>query len=200
MARRRSLRRYKRLLTWLFTAAFMIGLIVLVVAAMNRGYDTFVKSTHTLKHYATVTEACEKYDVPPSLAYAIIRTESGFDPKAQSRVDARGLMQVTESGLAWIHQRSDEFDDVTVDKLYDPDINIRCGVYVLSLLRQEFDDDATVAAAYNAGIGTVWEWLENDAYSDDGKTLHTIPYDETRSYVKRVATSRKIYQKYYHLA
>lgn len=200
MARRRSRRRYKPLLTLLFSVAFVVGLIALVIAALSRGYDAFVKSTHTLEHYATVTQACEQYDVPPSLAYAIIRTESGFDPNAQSRVDARGLMQVTQTGLDWIKLRSNEFDDVTVDQLYDPDINIRCGVYMLSLLRQEFEHDDTVVAAYNAGIGKVGEWLTDPAYSSDGKTLHTIPYEETRKYVKRVNSSRTIYQNYYQLA
>ncbi|MBR5134763.1 MAG: lytic transglycosylase domain-containing protein [Clostridia bacterium] len=196
----RTRRRFRRRLgKLLFALVLIAGLALLVFKALDRGYDVYVESTYTLEHYETVEAACEQYGVPMSLAYAIIRTESGFDETAHSTADAYGLMQMTQTGLDWIRQRSDEFDDVTVDDLYDPQTNIRCGVYYLSLLRAEFENDDTVAAAYNAGIGKVWAWLDDPACSDDGKTLHTIPYKETRTYVKRVASSRALYQEYYHL-
>ena len=60
----------------------------------------------------------------------------------------------------------------------------------------EFDNKNTLAA-YNAGIGTVKNWLANEDFSTDGKTLHTIPYKETADFVTRVTTYQQIYQLLY---
>lgn len=191
-------RRHRRL----YAAAsivFLIGLAVLLFFGLRGGYDTYIRSTYELEHSDVVMQACEDFGMTPSLVYGIIRTESGFDERAHSVADARGLMQVTQTGLEWAQIRTDEFDNVTVNDLYDPVINIRCGVYLLSLLFEEFDSEQAVIAAYNAGIGNVEEWLTDPAYSDDGITLHTVPFEETRNYIKRVTSSKGIYQQFYQI-
>lgn len=200
--RKTSKRRRKRRARGLWVAAsivLLLGLAVLLFFGLRGGYDTYVRSNYELEHYDTVMQACEDFGMPPSLVYGVIRTESGFDERAHSVADARGLMQVTQTGLEWTQIRSDEFDEVTVDDLYDPAINIRCGVFLLSLLFEEFESEQAVIAAYNAGIGNVEEWLSDTAYSDDGITLHTIPFEETRNYIKRVTSSKGIYQYYYQI-
>ena len=108
-------------------------------------------------------------------------------------------MQVTQTGLEWAQIRTDEFDKIKARDLYDPDVNIRCGVYLLSLLFEQFHSEQAVVAAYNAGIGNVEEWLEDPAYSSDGTTLHTVPFEETRHYIDRVLSSKHIYQSYYQI-
>ncbi len=194
-------RRKKRSRSLLYTLLILLtaGLVVLIVFMLGGGYDVYVKSTYKLQYYDTVSQACADFDVDEALAYAIIRTESKFDPEAHSSADARGLMQITQITLDWVQLRSDEFDHLTIDDMYDPATNIRCGVYVLSLLEEQFADEDTVVAAYNAGIGIVGEWLANPDYSHDGVTLHTIPYDETAAYVERVRSSKAIYKDYYQL-
>lgn len=182
-----------------------LGLLVLIAAvvamgfALRGGYETYVRSTYELEHYDTVMTACSDFDVDPTLVYGIIRTESGFDEQAVSSADARGLMQVTAVALDWIQLRTDEFDSCTADDLFDPVTNIRCGVYLLSLLHEQFDSEEAVIASYNAGNGKVSEWLADPAYSADGVHLDTIPYEETREYVKRVQDSKAIYRYYYHI-
>lgn len=194
----RRKRRASRL--WVaISVVILIGLAVLLFFGLRGGYDAYIRSTFELEHYDTVMGACEDFGMTPSLVYGIIRTESGFDERAHSVADARGLMQVTQTGLEWAQIRSDEFDDVTVDDLYDPAINIRCGVFLLSLLFEAFDSEQAVIAAYNAGIGNVENWLEDPAYSHDGITLHTVPYEETRNYIDRVTSSKGIYQNYYQI-
>ncbi len=197
----RRKRRNRRPSLWKIALGALVvaALAVLVFGSLRGGYDTFIRSTFTLEHYDTVMKACDDFDIQPSLVYGIMRTESGFDERAHSVADARGLMQVTQTGLEWAQIRSDEFDDVTVNDLYKPEINIRCGVYLLSLLFEQFDSEQAVIAAYNAGIGNVEDWLEDTAYSYDGITLHTVPYEETRNYIKRVTSSKGIYQKYYQI-
>ena len=176
----------------------VIGLVAIGVALFG-GYEGYVRSTFRLQYYDEVLTCAEQYGIEPSLVYGVIRTESNFDPDAHSSADAFGLMQVTESTLEWAQHRSEEFDGISAQQLFDPQVNIRCGVYVLSLLSEMFDDEDTVIAAYNAGLGNVQEWLENPAYSDDGITLHTIPFEETRHYVQRVRSAQAIYQNYYHV-
>lgn len=192
-------KRRKRTGLVLLSIAVLIGLAVLLFFGLRGGYEAYIRSTFELEHYDTVLEACDDFGMTPSLVYGIIRTESSFDERAHSVADARGLMQVTQTGLEWAQIRSDEFDEVTVDELYDPAINIRCGVFLLSLLFEEFGNEQTVIAAYNAGIGNVEGWLTDPAYSDDGITLHTIPFEETRQYVDRVTSSKGIYQTYYQI-
>ncbi len=201
-ARQSSKRRRKRRASGLWVAlsiVILLGLAVLLFFGLRGGYDAYIRSTFELEHYDTVMTACEDFGMTPSLVYGVIRTESGFNERAHSVADARGLMQVTQTGLEWAQIRSDEFDDVTVEDLYDPVINIRCGVFLLSLLFEEFDSEQAVIAAYNAGIGNVGNWLEDPAYSHDGITLHTIPYEETRNYIDRVTSSKGIYQNYYQI-
>lgn len=187
------------------TGVMILGLLILITLAvllffgLRRGYDTFIRSTFELEHFDTVMQACEDYGMTPSLVYGIIRTESGFDERAHSHADAMGLMQVTETGLEWAQIRTDEFDKIKARDLYDPDVNIRCGVYLLSLLFEQFHSEQAVVAAYNAGIGNVEEWLRNPAYSHDGITLHTVPFEETRNYIDRVESSKRIYQNYYQI-
>ncbi len=192
-------KRKKRTGLVLLSIAVLIGLAVLLFFGLRGGYEAYIRSTFELEHYDTVLEACEDFGMTPSLVYGVIRTESGFDERAHSVADARGLMQVTQTGLEWAQIRSDEFDEVTVNELYDPIVNIRCGVFLLSLLFEEFENEQTVIAAYNAGIGNVGDWLADPAYSDDGITLHTIPFEETRQYVDRVMSSKGIYQTYYQI-
>ncbi len=200
-SRRARTPRQKRLRTWWLIAstAVLAVLVVVLFFALRGGYDTYIRSTYELQYYDTVMQACRDYEVEPALVYAVIRTESGFDEKAHSSADAMGLMQVTDTALAWAQFRSDEFDDVTVEQLYEPHINIRVGVYVLSLLFEQFESEQAVIAAYNAGIGNVEEWLTDPAYSSDGVTLHTVPFEETRHYLERVTSSKAIYEDLYPL-
>lgn len=194
-------RRKKRANPLLGIVAFlmMAAVAVILVLVLRGGYHTLMRSTYELAHQETVMKACEDFDVEPALVYAIMRTESKFNENALSSAEAMGLMQVTEISLEWLQYRSDEFKAYTVDQLYDPDINIRCGVYMLNLLEEQFESEQAVIAAYNAGIGIVQEWLQDEAYSSDGVTLHTVPYDETRAYIERVQDAKAIYEDYYQL-
>ncbi len=194
-------RRKKRIhpLVYILTFLAMAAVAVVLVLVLRGGYHTLIRSTYELAHQETVMQACEEFDVEPALVYAIMRTESKFDENALSSADAMGLMQVTEISLQWLQYRSDAFKEYTVDQLYDPVVNIRCGVYMLSLLEEQFESEQAVIAAYNAGIGIVQEWLADPAYSSDGVTLHTVPYDETRAYIERVQDAKAIYENYYQL-
>jgi soluble lytic murein transglycosylase len=134
--------------------------------------------------------------VDPALVYAIMREESGYRAKVVSPVGARGLMQImmptgqrlAESmGLA-----SYEHDD-----LFEPRINIGLGSHYLAQLSKRFDGRLSAAiASYNAGPEAVSEWTLT-APEDDDEWVESIPYDQTREYVRRVLRSMHAYRVLY---
>lgn len=175
------------------------AITVLGTFLLRYGYQRYYSSVYPTQYTEDVTAASERFRVEPSLIYAIIHTESSFDPQVTSSADAKGLMQITDSTLEWALDRAGEQGKYSPEDLYDPSVNIHYGVYVLTLLEEQFDNTQTVLAAYNAGIGRVREWLGDPAYSADGVHLDTIPYPETAEYVKRVQSAQKIYQQLYNI-
>lgn len=146
--------------------------------------------------YAELVEReAEEFSLAPSLVYAVIRTESHFDPEAQSHAGARGLMQLTPDTFQWvasIYPPENGGEDIL-----DPEDNLHCGCALLRLLLDQFDTLDVSLCAYNAGMGNVSNWLAEEQYSSDGANLHTIPYPETDSYVKKVKAAMGRYQEIY---
>ncbi len=177
-------------------ALLILAFLVFAGLMMNR-------SSKLLEHWAYPTEYNEiveakakEYNVPLSVVYAVIRAESNFDPKAESWVGARGLMQVTEETHQWIDYYRGETGAVW-DDFYTPEVNVDYGCWLLSYLYKEFGEWETVYAAYNAGPNIVKKWLDNQEYSTDGITLYQIPYEETSKYREKVSSFREGYQRTY---
>lgn len=146
------------------------------------------------KYAKAVTEYSVVYGLDKDLVFALIKTESGFDPNSRSEKGATGLMQITPLTAEYISNRW--FDGEEYD-LYDCDDNLRYGCRYLAYLIEKFHGEKEALAAYNAGEGTVGEWLKYNEYSDDGISLKNIPYEETRSYVTKVLFRRKVYSIIY---
>lgn len=145
-----------------------------------------------------VKKAAAEFHVEEPLIYAVIRTESGFRPEVESSVGAQGLMQLMPSTFDWLQESLDGEITYSSDALSDPEINIRYGTYLLSVLLKQYEVRDTAIAAYNAGTSTVDGWLEDTTISPDGKTLTNIPYEETAGYVKKVDEAYEIYQNLYY--
>lgn len=194
-------RRKKRVLTPLGRVCVTLLIILLIGVMLFVGRLAIKRALnwyYPMEYSAEVDAAAEEFDVPPSLIYAVIHTESRFEPTAQSHAGAKGLMQLTDATYEWIGWRLKENTD-DKDAMLDPAVNIRYGTYLLSYLTKEFSDPRAALAAYNAGAGRVRGWLASTTHSADGVTLDTIPYEETRDYVERVNTAREYYQKTYGL-
>ncbi|MBQ8683194.1 MAG: lytic transglycosylase domain-containing protein [Clostridia bacterium] len=183
---------------WLQCAGLLLLLAVGFLLLREAGHR-LQETLYPIRYADLVEEAAATYDVPISLVYAVIHTESEFDPDAVSSAEAKGLMQLTDETYHWALHRAGLAEEYAPEDLLDPAINIRYGVYVLSLLREQFPHTETLLAAYNAGQGHVREWLADPACSADGKTLSTIPYPETETYIKRVLSAREQYQSLYDL-
>ena len=149
------------------------------------------------KYQEYVEYYADKYELDPLVLYAFIRTESNFDPKAESDVGARGLMQITEVTFDWIKSKIAPTEQLTFEDLYDPETNIRFGSYFVAYCLLKFEDLSTAAAAYHNGVTAVSELLKSEEYSSDGKTLDEFPYPQMRLYVHKITTSYQRYQEIY---
>ena len=177
-------------------AALLVCCILLALAAFF-GARTVMKLLYPVKYDDFVETYTQTSELEKSFVFAVIECESGFRPKAVSAVGARGLMQLMPETFEWLCSRTNEKHDS--DALFDPAINIRYGCMLLEILIKEFGETQTAVAAYHAGIGNVAKWLQDPAYSDDGKTLHTIPFASTDTYVKKVFKTQRVYQKLYDI-
>ena len=134
------------------------------------------------------------------MVYAIARQESQFDPRAQSGVGARGLMQMMPATAQRTARRvSTAFD---VDRLTsDPAYCAKLGQAHLGELMEDWRGSYVLAfASYNAGGGNVNKWVK--AYGDPRKAdvdmidwVERIPFYETRNYVQRVMENLHVYRQ-----
>lgn len=182
-------------------AIVCIVIVVVVVAGsafvLKKAYNNYLYSTYPIKYKEEVNAASEKYDISQALIYAVIKTESNFEPNARSHAGAVGLMQLTEDTFIWLQTFYKDENDYTFDDLADPAVNIDYGVHLLSILSDMYSDEQTMLCAYNAGLGNVDEWLQDPQYSDDGVTLKKVPFPETDNYRKIVLQNESAYHKLY---
>lgn len=167
-----------------------------LTAAGIFGYGRFLRYTHPIKYENLVERYSRENDLDKYLVYAVIKTESGFDPQAVSNVGARGLMQIMEPTFDWVKYRLGDEDSRYLD-MYDPETNIRYGCWLIGYLCREFGDVDTAMAAYHAGSGQVGEWLEDGDISADGVHLDVIPISDTAHYVSKIDRALDTYKKLY---
>ena len=147
------------------------------------------------RYEALIFRYSEEHDLDPFLVMGVIQAESSFRSEVVSPVGASGLMQIMPSTAEWLAERMGiSYEEAD---LFNPAYNIRMGTYYLRLLLNLFVHQDTALAAYNAGMGNVGGWLEQESYSYDGETLHTIPFSETREYVRRVNQYKETFRALY---
>ncbi|MBP2169676.1 soluble lytic murein transglycosylase [Erwinia toletana] len=133
--------------------------------------------------------------IPQSYAMAIARQESAWNPKARSPVGASGLMQVMPATAQHTVTKFSIPGYVNSSQLLDPQTNIQIGTQYLESVYQQFGQNRIFSsAAYNAGPSRVKTWLGNSGGRLDAVAfIETIPFSETRGYVKNVLA----YDAYY---
>ena len=179
-----------RFIKKLFTTAVTFALLV------SFGYFVVLPRVLPLEYQDMVEKYAAAYGLEKSLVNGVIFAESHFEPDAVSVAGAKGLMQVTDETGWWAAEQMGLSAD-TVD-LKDPNTNIRIGCWYLNWLLEKFDGTTeTALAGYNAGHGNVTKWLANEEMSADGITLEEIPYDETKTYVKKVQLAQLAYRFIY---
>lgn len=141
-------------------------------------------------------ESLLEKNIPLSYTLAIARQESALDATVQSPAGARGLMQLMPGTAKDSAKKIAGINYYSADQLYDPKINIQLGTYYLDHVYERFEHNRILAsAAYNAGPNRVSRWLsESNDRLDAIAFIESIPFTETRNYVKSVLVYDYIYQ------
>lgn len=187
-------RKRKRISSAKIFVIVLAATALIVFAVFYVGKTTF-KTVYPMKYADEVQKYCKEYDVPETLMFAVIRTESGYDKDAKSGAGALGLTQITPETFKWLQTKTGEkYSD---SDLFTPEISIKYGTLFYSMLLDEFGDTKTAIAAYHAGRGKVNSWLNDKKISPDGKTVQNIPSGETHNYVEKVLKAVSIYENLY---
>jgi soluble lytic murein transglycosylase len=139
---------------------------------------------------AEVEAAAAEFRLPPFLLYALLRTESAFDPAAASSAGAIGLAQLMPETAAGVASRL----KAGAPDLLDPATSIRLGAAYLRQLIDYFDGDGMKALlAYNGGMGRVRRWMKENPALETDLLLETVPLGETRDYGRKVLAAQAVY-------
>lgn len=150
-----------------------------------------------LAHTAAVSRYAAENGLSESLVYSIIRNESGFSTAIKSPAGAIGLMQLMPATAKQTANEKGEFDPL---RLTNADFNIKLGTRHFKDLLKDYDSDLIYSiAAYNAGANAVNRWKKNLKGLQKDEFIESIPYQETREYVKKVYASIGNYRQLYGL-
>jgi soluble lytic murein transglycosylase len=176
------------------------------IAKRNEMYDRAIytadKTVHihdfNLRYLAPYREAMSKHirenGLEEAWVYGLMRQESRFVTSAKSGVGASGLMQVMPSTARWIAKKLG-LKDYRESLLHQLDTNLTLGTYYMKNMLSSLDGSPVLAsAAYNAGPGRARRWRA-DKPMEGAIYTETIPFDETRDYVKKVMSNTVYYAR-----
>lgn len=136
------------------------------------------------------------HGLDPALVAGLVRQESGFNARAVSVANARGLMQVLPA-IGEEVARSLNYPVWYPALLLDPDANLQLGTAHLAAYTKQYGPLARVLAAYNAGGSRVTRWVAKAGTSDSEVFVERIPFAETRDYVRIVQRNADMYRALY---
>ncbi|NLJ38963.1 MAG: lytic transglycosylase domain-containing protein, partial [Candidatus Atribacteria bacterium] len=165
-------------------------------------YKNVWKKIYPDYYLSIIKDLSSKNSIDPYLVLAIIKAESAFELDIMSPVGAVGLMQLMPSTAAWIIEtgmnRVVDFADWNESLLMKPEINLELGITYLRYLFDYFKQKICPAiAAYNAGPGRLNEWMKGGNQSNPDSFIETIPFLETKNYIKKVINFYFLYSMIY---
>ncbi len=164
--------------------------------AINTADKTKNEHDYSLRFLApygeTVRPAAQNQSLDDAWVYGLMRQESRFITSAKSNVGASGLMQLMPATAKWVAKKIG-LRDFSQGRVNDTETNVLLGTTYMRLVMENLDNHPVLAsAAYNAGPGRAKKWradrpLEGAIYAE------TIPFSETRDYVKKVMSNAVYY-------
>lgn len=147
---------------------------------------------YPIPHREALAAASQQFGVDEAMLYALIRQESRFNAEIKSRVGATGLMQLMPATARWVAKQI-PVNNYRPALLTDPPTNVAMGTYYFRRVLTDLGDPILATAGYNAGPGRARRWqdakpLEGAIYAE------TIPFNETRDYVKKVMANAWFYR------
>jgi soluble lytic murein transglycosylase len=149
-----------------------------------------------LRYLAPYRTALQSYlrehGLEEAWVYGLMRQESRFAASAKSSAGASGLMQLMPATARWVASRLG-LKSYRHALIHEVDLNLKLGTYYLKTVLSWFDDNPVLAtAAYNAGPGRARRWRGDQAL-EGAIYAESIPFDETRDYVKKVMSNTMHY-------
>jgi len=181
-------------------------LIASEIASRNEMYDrsinaadrTIMLHDFNLRYPAPYRDSLQgrikENNLEEAWVYGLMRQESRFVTQAKSNVGAAGLMQVMPATARWIANRlgMKDYRKALISQL---DVNLKLGTYYMKNVLSSLGNNPVLAsAAYNAGPGRAKQWMANTAL-EGAIYVESIPFDETRDYVKKVMSNTVYYAK-----
>ena len=193
---------------WVFAIRGMEDAQLLAAAELARRNEIFDRTINTadktahvhnykLRYLAPFREVFDEYARSSGLEEAwvlgLVRQESRFIVNAKSATGAKGLMQLMPATARWV-ARHDGVRDYNPSRVMEVPVNIALGTGYLRHVLDDLGHAVLAAAAYNAGPGRARRWrdvrpLEGAIYAE------TIPFNETRDYVKKVMANTMYYSQ-----
>ena len=167
----------------------------------DRAITTVAKSDHLhdlelrfpLLHRELIEAAANEYALDPGWIFGVVRQESGFVADARSQAGALGLMQVMPATGRWLGRKL-KLPLGGSQALLNVETNVRLGAsYLKEILTRNNGHQVLATAAYNAGPARIGHWLPPQPLEAD-VWVETIPYTETRGYVKNVLAYTAVYE------
>ncbi len=147
---------------------------------------------YPLVHRELITERARAAGLDPAVVFGLIRQESRFVTDARSGVGASGLMQLMPATASWTAKKLGvPWHNGLIN---DTGLNLKLGTAYLKRVLDDFSGSlAMAAAAYNAGPGRPRRWRESPAAMEPAAWAESIPFNETRDYVKKVLANSVTY-------
>ncbi|MGB9151189.1 MAG: transglycosylase SLT domain-containing protein [Burkholderiales bacterium] len=140
---------------------------------------------------ANFREYAKKHGVDEAWVFGLARQESRFMADVRSRAGAMGLMQIMPATGQWLAKRAG-WKNFQTSTTLQPETNISLGTYYLKYLLDELAHPVLATAAYNAGPSRAKRWRDNNPL-EGAIYAETIPFTETRDYVKKVMSNTQFY-------
>lgn len=164
-----------------------------IVSLKRSGHFDDLDLRFPLVYRDIVESNAAEHDLDPSWVYGVIRQESGFAVDARSAAGALGLMQLMPR-VGRTTARRLKLDVSSSDAILEIENNLRLGTaFLQNLLRRHNGNQLLATAAYNAGPSRVKSWRPRDGSLAADAWVETIPYEETRDYVKNVMAYTTVY-------
>ncbi|MBM5574656.1 lytic transglycosylase domain-containing protein [Deefgea sp. CFH1-16] len=196
---------------WNFAMQGLSDTQLLAAAELARKNKMYDRSIYTAERTQKIHDFTLRYPMPyreeaeqaakeqgldPAWVYGLIRQESRFISDIRSSAGAAGLMQLMPNTAKWVAGKM-KISDFSSADITDVTSNLQMGTYYLAYWAENFNGNAILATAgYNAGPGNARKWRA-DRELDPTIYIETIPFGETRDYVKKVLSNASHYAHYF---
>ncbi|MBI2566159.1 MAG: transglycosylase SLT domain-containing protein [Candidatus Schekmanbacteria bacterium] len=157
--------------------------------------DWLLRELYPLGYAEEIIGAAVARELPPELVLALVHQESRFDPTAQSPAAARGLFQIIPATAAAVASDLGAAAPPGTSDLFQPPVAARLGTaYLASLVKRFNGSPERALAGYNGGPDNAASWLDRCACPERAvEYVASIPFSETRTYVKLVMLRSRLY-------